>query len=93
MVELFLMLLKMMETHLEIYLRLFCYSTALFTLHFTHVLIKMLFTITLCCSINFHKVSTSNYFVLMFFLLCSSYKLLLDFYVHLKFSIIGHLLH
>ena len=83
-----------METYLEVFLRLFCYSTALFTLHFTHVLIKMLFTITTCCFINFYKDSTSNYLVLMFFfILFSSYKLLLDFYVHLKVSRISYLLH
>ena len=56
-----------METYLKIFLRLFCYSTALFTLHFTHILIKMLFTITTCCFLNFYKDSTSNYPVLMVF--------------------------
>ena len=30
-----------METYLKIFLRLFCYSTALLTLHFTHVPIKI----------------------------------------------------
>ena len=74
-----------METYLEIFLRLFCYSTVLLTLHFTRVLIKMLFTISMCCFINFYKYSTSNYLVLMFFRLFLSYELLLDFYVHLKF--------
>ena len=49
-----------METYLEIFLRLFCHSTALFTLlNFAHVLIKMLFTITTCCLINFYKDSIS----------------------------------
>ena len=47
-----------METYLEIFLRLFCHSTALFTLlHFEHVLIKMLFTITTCCLLKIFKGS------------------------------------
>ena len=73
-----------MTTYLELFLRLFCYSTALITLHFTHVLIKMLFTITMCCFINFYKDFTSNYLALMVFILFSSYKLLLDFYVYFE---------
>ena len=79
--------------HYHPILRLFCNSTALFTLHFTHVLIKMLFTITMCCFIIFYKDSTYNYLVLIFFILFSCYKLLLDFYVHLKFSRISYLLY
>ena len=81
-----------METYLEIFLRLFCYSTALFTLHFTSVLIEMLFTMSMCCFINFYKDCTSNYLVLMVFRLFLSYKLLLDFYVQLTFSRIMYLL-
>ena len=44
---------------------------------------------------KFYKVSTSNYLVLMIFILFSSNKLLLDVYVHLKFSRISylHVLH
>ena len=82
-----------METHLELFLRLFCYSTALFTLHFNRVLIEMLFTISMCCLINFYKGCTSIYLVLMVLDFYLSYKLLLDIYVHLKFSRISYLLH
>ena len=81
-----------METYLELYLRLFCFSTALFTLHFTRVLIEMLFTMSMCCFINFYKDCTSKYLVLMVLRLFLSYKLLLDFYVQLKFSRIMYLL-
>ena len=82
-----------METYLELFLRLFCYSTALFTLHFTRVLIEMLFTISMCCFINFYKDCTSIYLVLMVLDFYLSYKLLLDINVHLKFSRISFLLH
>ena len=82
-----------METYLELFLRLFCYSTALFTLHFTRVLIEMLFTISMCCFINFYKDCTSIYLVLMVLDFYLSYKLLLDIYVHLKFSRISYLFH
>ena len=82
-----------METYLELFLRLFCYSTALFTLHFTRVLMEMLFTTSMCCFINFYKACTSNYLVLMVLDFYLSYKLLLDIYVHLKFSRISYLLH
>ena len=82
-----------MGTYLINFFRLFCYSTALFTLHFTHVLIKMLFTITTCCFINFYKDSTSNFLVFMVFILFLKLKMLLDFYVHLKYSRISYLLH
>ena len=78
--------------YLDVFLRLFCYSTALFTLHFTSVLIEMLFTMSMCCFINFYKDWTSNYLVLMVFRLFLSYKLLLDFYVQLTFSRIMYLL-
>ena len=56
-----------MEAYLEIVLRLFCYSTGLFTLHFTSVLIEMLFTMSMCCFINVYKDCNSNYPVLMVF--------------------------
>ena len=79
-----------MKTYLELFLRLFCYSSALFTLHFTHVLIEMLFTISMCCFINFYKDCTSIYLVLMILDFYLSYKLLLDIYVHLKFSRISY---
>ena len=84
-----------METYLELYLRLFCYSTAFFTLHYTRVLIEMLFTISMCCFIIFYKDCTSNYLVLMVltFQTFLSYKLQLDIYVYLKFSRISYLLH
>ena len=82
-----------METYLELFLRLFCYSTALFTLHFTRVLIEMLFTISMCCFINIYKDCTSIYLVLMVLDFYFNYKLLLDIYVHLKFSTISYLLH
>ena len=67
MIELLLILLKEDGNVLRIFLRLFCYSTALFTLHFTSVLIEMLFTMSMCCFINFYKDCTSNYLVLMVF--------------------------
>ena len=82
-----------METYLELFLRLFCYSTALSTLHFTRVLIEILFTISMCCFINFYKDCTSIYLVLMVLDFYLSYKLLLDIYVHLKFLRISYLLH
>ena len=75
-----------METYLEIFFKSFCYLKALFTLHFTSVLIEMLFTMSMCCFINFYEDCTSNYLVLMVFGLFLSYKFLLDFYVQLKFS-------
>ena len=67
MIELLLILLKEDGNVLRTILRLFCFSTALFTLHFTRVLIEMLFTISMCCFINFYKECTSNYLVLMVF--------------------------
>ena len=68
MIDLLLMSCKKkVETYLELYLRLFCYSTALFTLHFTRVLGEMLFTISMCCFIIFYKDCTSKYLVLMVF--------------------------
>ena len=82
-----------METYSELFLRLFCYSTALFKLQFKRVLIEMLFTISMCCFINFHKDCTSIYLVLMVLDFYLSYKLLLDIYVYLKFSRISYLLH
>ena len=82
-----------METYLELFLKLFCHSTALFTLHFTRVLIEMLFTNSMCCFINFYKDCTSNYLVLMVLDFYLSYKLMLDIYVHLKFWRRSYLLH
>ena len=67
MIELLLMLLKEDGNVLRTIFKIICYSTALFTLHFTCVLIEMLFTISMCCFINFYKDCTSNYLVLMVF--------------------------
>ena len=67
MIELLLILLKKMETYLGIFFKIICYLTALFTLHFTSVLIEMLFTMYMCCFIHFYKDCTSKYLVLMVF--------------------------
>ena len=56
-----------METYLEIIFKIIFYLTALFTLHFTSVLIEMLFTMSMCCFINFYKDCTSKYLGLMVF--------------------------
>ena len=54
MIELLLMLLKEDGNVLRNIFKIFLsHSIALFTLHFKHVLIKLLFTITMCCFINF----------------------------------------
>ena len=67
MIELLLLLLKEDGNVFRNIFKIISYSTALFTLHFTRVLIKMLFTISICCFIYFYKESTSNYLVLMVF--------------------------
>ena len=62
MIELLLILLKEDGNVLRnIFLRLFCYLTALFTLHFMRVLIEMLFTMSMCCFIkNFIRTVLQN---------------------------------
>ena len=63
MIKLLLLSLKEGENILLNIFKIIYYSKALFTLHFTQVLIKMIFTITMCCFINNYKDSGSNYLV------------------------------
>ena len=92
MIELLLILLKEDGKVLRTIFKIILLLNSVITLHFTSVLIEMLFTMSMCCFINFYKDCTSIYLVLMVFRLFLSYKLPLDFYVQLTFSRIMYLL-
>ena len=66
MIELLLMLLKEDGNVLSNIFKIILLLKSVIYDTFSRVLIKMLFTISMCCFINFYKVSTSNYLVLMF---------------------------
>ena len=87
MIELLLMLLKEDGNILRNMFKIILLLNTVIYVTFAHVLIKILFTITNLLFYNFYKDSTSNYLVLIVFILFSSYISLLDIYGHLKCSI------
>ena len=79
MIELLLILLKEDGSVLRNIFKIILFLNSVIYVTFSSVLIEMLFTMSMCCFINFYEDGTSNYPVLMVFRLFFKLKIAVGF--------------